>query len=91
VNYADERRARFADVKMPIMAFAGRDLEFDVAELALRLIMARAYRRPLVLLPAVLFALPASILVYNAQRGQVTPRDLAGRRVGCGHSVTTVT
>jgi len=86
----------FADVKMPSTAFKRvvRDLEFDVAEIALMtFIMAKSYGRPLVLLPAILFSrCQHPYLVYNAERGQVSPAGLAGRRVGIrSYSVTTVT
>ncbi len=85
----------YADVKAPHTAFKRvvRDLEFDVAELALvTYIMARAYGKPLVLLPAVLFSRAQHpYLVYNAERGRLGPGDLAGRRVGArAYSVTTV-
>ncbi|MPZ43254.1 MAG: hypothetical protein GEV05_07625 [Betaproteobacteria bacterium] len=86
----------FADVKAPHTAFKRvvRQLEFDVAELALvTYIMAKAYGKPLVLLPAVLFSrCQHPYLVYNAERGPLRPGDLAGRRVGIrAYSVTTVT
>jgi len=86
----------FADVKVPQEAFKRvvRDLEFDVAELAIvTFLMARAYGKPLVLLPAVLFGrYQHPYIVYNAERGYLSPRDLAGRRVGIrSYSVTTVT
>ena len=48
----------YADVKLPNTAFKRvvRDLEFDVAEIAIvTYLMARAHGKPLVLLPAVLF------------------------------------
>ncbi len=47
----------FADVKVPSSAFKQvvRDLKFDIAELSIvTFLMAKAYRKPLVLLPAVL-------------------------------------
>jgi 4,5-dihydroxyphthalate decarboxylase len=86
----------FADVKAPHTAFKRvvRDIEFDVAELALvTYIMAKAHGKPLVLLPAVLFSrCQHPYLVYNAERGELRARDLAGRRVGIrAYSVTTVT
>ena len=86
----------FADVKTPSSAFKRvvRDLEFDVAELAIMtFLMARAHGKPLVLLPAVLFSRPQHpYLVYDASRGALAPSDLAGRRVGIrSYSVTTVT
>lgn len=86
----------FADVKMPHTAFKRvvRDIEFDVAELALvTFVMAKAYGKPLVLLPAVLFSrCQHPYLVYNAERGRISPAELAGKRVGVrAYSVTTVT
>jgi 4,5-dihydroxyphthalate decarboxylase len=86
----------FADVKVPNSAFRRvvRDLEFDVAELAIvTFLMARSYGKPLVLLPAVLFGrYQHPYIVYNAERGHLAPRDLAGRKVGIrSYSVTTVT
>ncbi len=84
----------FADVKVPNTAFKRlvRNLEFDVAELAIvTFLMARAYGKPLVLLPAVVVArFQHQYLVYNAERGHLSPGELAGRRVGIrSYSVTT--
>jgi len=86
----------FADVKNPSTAFKRvvRDLEFDVAELALvTYLVAKAHLKPLVLLPAVVLCrFQHSYIVYNAERGPLAPGDLAGRRVGIrSYSVTTVT
>jgi 4,5-dihydroxyphthalate decarboxylase len=86
----------FADVKVPSTAFKRvvRDLEFDVAELALvTYLIAKAHRKPLVLMPAVVLCrFQHPYLVYNAERGPLTPGDLAGRRIGIrSYSVTTVT
>lgn len=84
----------FADVKVVNSAFKRvvRDLEFDVAELAIvTFLMAKAYGKPLVLLPAVVIGrFQHPYLVYNAERGHLAPADLAGRRVGIRScSVTT--
>ena len=84
----------FADVKIPNTAFKRlvRSLEFDVAELAIvTFLMARAYGKPLVLLPTVIVArFQHQYLVYNAERGHLTPGGLSGRRVGIRScSVTT--
>jgi 4,5-dihydroxyphthalate decarboxylase len=84
----------FADVKVANTAFkrAVRDLEFDVAELAIvTFLMAKAHGKPLVLLPAVVIGrYQHAYLVYNAERGPLAPGDLAGRRVGIrSYSVTT--
>lgn len=84
----------FADVKPPSSGFKRvvRDLEFDVAELAIvTFLMARAQGKPLALLPAVLVArFQHPLIVYDAARGHLAPGDLAGRRVGVrSYSVTT--
>ncbi len=86
----------FADVKVPNTAFKRvvRELEFDVAELAIvTFLMAKAYGKPLVLVPAVLIGrFQHPFIVYNAERGSLAPSELAGRRVGIrSYSVTTVT
>jgi len=86
----------FADVKVPHTAFKRvvRELEFDVAELAIMtFLLAKAHGKPLKLLPAVLTArFQHPFIVYNAERGQLAPGDLAGRRVGQrSYSVTTAT
>jgi 4,5-dihydroxyphthalate decarboxylase len=84
----------FAEVKTPNNAFKRvvRDLEFDVAELAIvTYLTARAHGKPLVLLPAVVRAkFQHESIVCRADR-PLAPKDLAGRRVGIrSHSVTTV-
>jgi 4,5-dihydroxyphthalate decarboxylase len=84
----------FADVKVPNTAFKDvvRHLKYDVAELAIvTYFQAKAHGKPLALLPAVVVGmLPHPFLVYNAERGQIKPADLEGRRVGIrAYSVTT--
>jgi len=84
----------FADVKVPNTAFKDvvRHLKYDVAELAIvTFLQAKASGKPLMLLPAVVVgSVPHPFLVYNAERGRITPGDLAGRRVGIrAYSVTT--
>ncbi|HEY6241838.1 MAG TPA: phosphate ABC transporter substrate-binding protein [Burkholderiales bacterium] len=86
----------FADVKTPSAAFKRvvRNLEFDCAELAIvTFLMAKATGKPLVLLPAVVLArFQHPYLVYNIERGPLSPADLAGRRVGTrSYTVTTAT
>ena len=85
----------FADVKEAHYAFKRvvRDLEFDVAELAIvTYLTAKAHGKPLALLPAVVRGkFQHESIVCSAMR-PVTPAELAGRRVGIrSHSVTTVT
>src|SRR5262245_35614256 len=55
--------------------------------------MAKAYGKPLVLLPAVVMArFQHPHIVYNMERGPLSPADLAGRRVGTrSYTVTTST
>jgi 4,5-dihydroxyphthalate decarboxylase len=84
----------FADVKVPNAAFKDvvRHLKYDVAELAIvTFLQAKAHGKPLVLLPAVVVGtLPHPFLVYNAERGRISPADLNGKRVGIrAYSVTT--
>ncbi len=70
----------FADVKVPNTAFKDvvRHLKYDVAELAIvTYLQAKAYGKPLVLLPEVVVGtLPHPFLVYNSERGRITPDDL---------------
>jgi 4,5-dihydroxyphthalate decarboxylase len=84
----------FADVRTPSHAFKDvvRHQKFDVAELAIvTYLQAKAYGKPLVLLPAVVVGhLFHPLFAYNAERGRITPADLPGRRVGIrAYSVTT--
>lgn len=86
----------FADVAVPNTAFKRvvRDLEFDVAELALMtFLLAKAHGKPYRLLPAVLTArFQHATLAYNPERGELSPGRLAGRTVGMrSYSVTTAT
>lgn len=87
----------FADIKVPNRAFKRvvRELEFDLAELALvTFLQAKAYGKPLTLLPAVVGAgrFQHHCLVYNAERPRVTVAQLKGKRIGIrAHAQTTVT
>ena len=71
-----------------------RELEFDVAELALMtFLLAKAHGKPYRLLPAVVTArFQHSTLAYNPERGALSPDKLAGKKVGMrSYSVTTAT
>jgi 4,5-dihydroxyphthalate decarboxylase len=86
----------FVDTTNPVSYFKRvvRDLEFDFAELALTTyLLAKAHGKPLVLLPVVLFSrYQHPYLVYNAERGVISPSSLEGRRVAIrSYSVTTST
>lgn len=81
-----------ADVKVPHTAFKRvvRDLEFDVAEIAIvTFLMAKAYGKPLRLLPTVMFGRfqhPYLVSIKN-----LVPRELEGKKVAIrSSSVTTV-
>lgn len=83
-----------ADLPQAYVAFKRvvRDLEFDVAELAIvTYLMAKAHGKPYTLLPVVVLSrFQHPFLVYNAARGELRPGDLKGRRVGIrSYSVTT--
>jgi len=91
---SDSVRLEFADIRPPSAGFKRvvRDLEFDVAELAITtFLMAKAAGKPLRLLPAVVVGrLQHTLLVHDTERGPLVPRDLEGRRVGVrSYSVTT--
>src|SRR5258706_6855623 len=83
----------FADVKVPNAAFRRvvRDLEFDVAEIAIvTFMMAKAHGKPLRLLPAVLFGRFQHPYLVSIK--DLKPKDLEGKRVAIrSSSVTTVT
>jgi 4,5-dihydroxyphthalate decarboxylase len=69
-----------------------RNLEFDVAEMAIMtFLVAKAFNKPYRLLPFVVMArFQHPYLVYNATRGELRPEDLTGKRVGVrSYSVTT--
>ncbi len=82
---------QFADVKVPNTAFKRvvRELEFDVAELAIvTFLLAKAHGKPLRLLPAVVTARFQHPLLVSAKG--LKPADLEGKRVGQrSYSVTT--
>jgi 4,5-dihydroxyphthalate decarboxylase len=69
-----------------------REQAFDVSELALvSYLIARDFHKPLVLLPATMTErLPHARALYNAERGQLLPADLVGKRVAI-RSLTTTT
>lgn len=81
-----------ADVKVPHTAFKRvvRDLEFDVAEIAIvTYLMAKAHGKPLRLLPTVMFGRFQH--PYLVSISGLRPKDLEGRKVAIrSSSVTTV-
>ena len=85
-RFKERSSLEFADVPVPNTAFKRvvRDLEFDVAELALMtFLLAKAHGKPYRLLPAVLTArFQHGTLAYNPARGRLSASDLEGKRVG---------
>jgi 4,5-dihydroxyphthalate decarboxylase len=83
----------FADVRLPHQAFKRvvRDLEFDVAELALvTYLLAKAHGKPYRLLPAVLTARFQHPYLVCLEKNSYAPQDLKGKRIGLrSYSVTT--
>jgi 4,5-dihydroxyphthalate decarboxylase len=68
-----------------------REQKFDVCEMAIvTYLMARAYNKPLVLLPATMLGrFQHGYALYNAERGKLGPADLKGKRVGIRSFTTT--
>jgi 4,5-dihydroxyphthalate decarboxylase len=68
-----------------------REGKFDAGELAIgTFLQAKTYDKPLVLLPAVVMArFQHHTILYNAAKGELTPKDLEGRRVGIRSYTTT--
>jgi 4,5-dihydroxyphthalate decarboxylase len=84
----------FADVKVVSTAFKAvvREGRFDLSELAIiTYLQAKTYGKPYVLLPIPVLARGQHhTLFYNSERGQLSPADLKGRRVGVrAYTVTT--
>jgi 4,5-dihydroxyphthalate decarboxylase len=80
VNFA------FADVKTANKGFKApvRDQKFDLGELAMvTFLQAKAYGKGYVLMPAVVVARGQHhTIFYNPERGNMSPGDLNGRKVG---------
>ena len=68
-----------------------REQAFDVCEMAIvTYLMAKAYQKPLVLLPAVMLGRhQLAYAIYNVEHGVLGPGDLEGRRVGIRSFTTT--
>ena len=85
----------FAGVKLPQNAFKRvvRDLEFDLAELAIvTFLLAKAHGKPYRLLPAVITARFQHPYLASRADSKLRPEDLTGRTIGQrSYSVTTAT
>jgi 4,5-dihydroxyphthalate decarboxylase len=68
-----------------------REQAFDVSEMAVvTYLMAKSFGKPMVLLPTVVMArFQHAYAVYRAELGNLTPRDLEGKRVGIRSFTTT--
>jgi 4,5-dihydroxyphthalate decarboxylase len=86
----------FVEVKVANNLFKQvvREAKYDVAELAIvTYLQAKAYGKPYVLVPAVVVSRGQHhTIAYNAERGELKPSDLPGRRIGVrAYTVTTGT
>jgi 4,5-dihydroxyphthalate decarboxylase len=86
----------FAEVKIANNHFKQvvRDAKYDLAELAIvTYLQGKSYGKPYVLMPAVVVSRGQHhTIAYNAERGELKPSDLAGKRVGVrAYTVTTGT
>jgi 4,5-dihydroxyphthalate decarboxylase len=76
----------FTEVKPVYKVFGAmlRERAFDVSEMAIvSYLQAKSHGKPVVLLPAVMLGrFQHHCMLYNAERGRITPSDLEGRRVG---------
>jgi len=83
----------FPDFKTPVDGFKPmvRERALDCGELAIvTFLQARAYDKPWALLPATLVGrFQHNCACYNAERGELKPSDLAGKRIGVGSYTTT--
>src|SRR6187399_125239 len=74
----------FEDVKPVNRAFApmAREQKFDVSEMAIvTYLLAKAYNKPIVLLPAVMFSrFQHNTMVYSKENGKITVQDLPKKR-----------
>jgi 4,5-dihydroxyphthalate decarboxylase len=76
----------FTEVKPVYKVFGAmlRERAFDVSEMAIvSYLQAKSHGKPVVLLPAVMLGrFQHHCMLYNAERGKITPPDLESRRVG---------
>jgi 4,5-dihydroxyphthalate decarboxylase len=77
---------QFDDVKVPNTAFKPlvREAKYDCAEVAINtFLQAKYYNKPYILLPATILGRgQIQNLLYNSERGQLSPTDLHGKRIG---------
>ncbi len=77
---------RLTEVSPVYKAFfmMAREQKFDVSEMALvTYLQAKAYGKPIMLMPATMYGrFQHGTMLYNSERGTLTPEMLPGRRVG---------
>jgi 4,5-dihydroxyphthalate decarboxylase len=83
---SDRVALRFTEVEPINKAFLQmvREEKFDVCEMAIATyLQAKAYGKPITLMPATMMGrFQHGTMLYNSERGTVTPENLAGRKVG---------
>jgi len=83
---SDRVALRLTEVNPVYKAFfmMAREQKFDVSEMALvTYLQAKAYGKPITLMPATMFGrFQHGTMLYNSERGTVTPESLSGRRIG---------
>jgi len=83
---SDRLRLNFVEVNPVNRAFRMmvREQKFDVCEMAIvSYLQAKAYGKPLMLMPATMMGrFQHGTMLYNSERGTLTPQDLPGRTVG---------
>jgi len=83
---SDRVRLNLAEVNPVYKAFTMmvREQKFDICEMALvTYLQGKAFGKPLTLIPATMMGrFQHGTMLYNAERGSVTPDTLEGRRIG---------
>ena len=83
---SDRVNLRLTEVNPVYKAFLmmAREQKFDVSEMAIvTYLQAKAYGKPITLMPATMMGrFQHGTMLYNAERGTLTPQNLPGRRVG---------
>ena len=83
---SDRVRLNLTEVNPVYRAFGMmvREQRFDICEMAIvSYLQGKAYGKPIVLMPATMVGrFQHGTMLYNSERGLVTPHDLEGRRVG---------
>jgi 4,5-dihydroxyphthalate decarboxylase len=83
---SDRVELRLTEVNPVYKAFLmmAREQKFDVSEMAIvTYLQAKAYGKPITLMPATMMGrFQHGTMLYNSERGSVTPQNIAGRKIG---------